>query len=51
MKLCNFLPFDSTYSGVELKNTGKYNRIIWNRYEDNRPMLEKDANDTILGNL
>ena len=50
MKLCNFLPFDPYYPGVGLKNTGKYDRIIWNRYANDRPLLETHTDDIMRKN-
>lgn len=43
MKLCNFLRFEPTYSGVGLKAGSKLDEVIWNEFAGNRAMLEQVA--------
>ena len=43
MKMCNFLHFDPSYSGVGLKAGSKLDKAIWDEFSGDRTRLEKVA--------
>jgi len=43
MKMCNFLHFDPSYSGVGLKAGSKLDRAIWDEFSVDRTRLERVA--------
>lgn len=45
MKLMNFLPFDSTYSGKGLSRGGKGDKEVWDSYADKPDLLKSIANN------
>lgn len=43
MKLYNFLRFDPAYTGSGLKRGGKYEKVVWDEFADDRLRLRKVA--------
>lgn len=45
MKMCNFLHFDPSYSGVGLKAGSKLDKAIWDEFSGDRTRLERVATE------